>query len=61
MRMIAIRFLSVVLQIDPVTAQVGISEAEQVLCNGQVNVAQVITVGLGLASIHGWQRMKSNR
>lgn len=31
-----------------IPAQVGVSEAEQVLCNEQVPIAQIITVGLGL-------------
>ncbi len=38
----------------PVSAQIGVSEAEQVLCDGSagVNIAQIITVGLGLISMY---------
>ncbi|WP_330631934.1 hypothetical protein [Halocatena halophila] len=38
----------------PVAAQVGVSEAEQVLCSGSTgfNIAQIITVGLGLISMY---------
>jgi hypothetical protein len=34
----------------PVAAQVGVSETEQVLCSGALNVAQIVTIGLGLVS-----------
>ncbi|MFC6962393.1 hypothetical protein [Halocatena marina] len=39
---------------QPVAAQVGVSEAEQVLCNGSTgfNIAQIITVGLGMISMY---------
>lgn len=37
---------------DPVAAQVGVSEAEQVLCSDGFNVAQLLTVGLGLVSMY---------
>lgn len=37
---------------DPVAAQVGVSEAEQVLCSDGFNAAQVLTVGLGLVSMY---------
>lgn len=33
-------------------AQAGVSEAEQVLCTGDAPVAQLVTVGLGLASMY---------
>jgi hypothetical protein len=35
---------------QPVAAQVGVSETEQVLCSGTLNVAQIVTIGLGLVS-----------
>lgn len=38
--------------IPVVPAQVGVSEAQQVLCNGSVPIARLITVGLGLASMY---------
>jgi hypothetical protein len=34
----------------PVAAQVGVSETEQVLCSGALNVAQIVAIGLGLVS-----------
>lgn len=42
------------LQASPVAAQVGVDEAQQVLCNGSsgFNIAQIITVGLGLISMY---------
>ncbi|WP_248908559.1 hypothetical protein [Halocatena marina] len=36
----------------PVAAQVGVSEAGQVLCSGSFNIAQILTVGLGLLSMY---------
>lgn len=36
----------------PVVAQVGVSEAGQVLCSGTFNLAQLLTVGLGLISMY---------
>lgn len=33
-------------------AQVGVSEAEQILCAERVNLTQLLTVGLGLASMY---------
>lgn len=52
--MVAVRFLSLVIQIDPVPAQVGVSEAEQVLCTSSagINVAQIITLGFGLYTMY---------
>lgn len=35
-----------------VPSQVGMSETEQVLCSGAFNVAQLITIGLGLVSMY---------
>lgn len=48
--MIELRIMSSVLQIDPVTAQVGISKAEQMLCTGSLPLAGLITVSFGLVS-----------
>lgn len=50
----AIAVFLVPLQASPVAAQVGVDEAEQVLCNGSTgfNIAQIITVGLGLISMY---------
>lgn len=44
--------MSVVVQIDPVTAQVGVSAAGDILCTGSPNVAQLLTVVLGLVSMY---------
>lgn len=43
---------SLVVFFPAIPAQVGVSEAEQVLCSGTVNIAQIITVGLGLISMY---------
>lgn len=49
-----IRHLATVVFSVPVglPAQAGISEAEQVLCTGNAPVAQLVTVGFGLASMY---------
>ncbi|WP_248911054.1 hypothetical protein [Halocatena marina] len=38
--------------IDPVLTQVGVSEAEQVLCSGGFNISQLTVVGFGLLSMY---------
>lgn len=50
----AVALLLMPLQASPVAAQVGVDEAEQVLCAGTTgfNIAQIITVGLGLISMY---------
>lgn len=50
--MVAVHIMSLVAQIDLVTAQVGASEAGDVLCTGSPNVAQLVTVVLGLISMY---------
>lgn len=40
------------LGMTPVAAQVGVSETEQLLCSGALNVAQIMTIGLGLVSAY---------
>ncbi len=32
--------------------QIGVAEAEQVLCSGPISIAQLITIGLGLISTY---------
>jgi hypothetical protein len=36
----------------PVAAQVGVSATEEVLCTGAVNIAQLVTIGLGMVSMY---------
>lgn len=36
----------------PVAAQIGVSDAGAVLCSGALNIAQLLTVGLGLVSMY---------
>lgn len=49
----AVALLLMPLQASPVAAQVGVSEAQSVLCEGSsVNIAQIITIGLGLISAY---------
>lgn len=45
---------SLVVFFPAIPAQVGVSEAEQVLCTSSagINVAQIITLGLGLISMY---------
>lgn len=44
--------LSLGVTLPTLPLQVGVSEAEEVLCSGTFNIAQVITVGLGLISMY---------
>lgn len=51
--MIAIASILILFGTAPVSAQVGVDTTEQVLCSsGGINIAQLITIGLGLMSVY---------